>query len=490
LRVPSRARLVVVAEVVAIGVIGALLGLLVAGRVTAPVGPFDADLSLQPALTGSTTVGIPPLGELRLDTHDGPVQLHVAVTTLRSDAARAIVANPAQLQGLGERVNDDLRDGLVELVVRTVLVTVVGAAALGLLVFRRRLRRVAAATGAGLGALLVAAGISFATFEERALAEPRYTGLLASAPTVVGDVRDLVQRFDAYQLQLGRLVSNVSELYTATNSLPVFAPGGDTVRVLHVSDLHLNPAAFDVIASVIEQFGVDVVVDTGDITDFGSVAEDRYVTGIATLGVPYVYVRGNHDSEATQRAIAALPKTVVLDSTEVVEVAGVRFLGLGDPRFTPDKTTGDDDAPREVVLAVGRTLARSVRTALEPPDIVAVHDPTAAQPLLGETPLVLAGHRHQREDVREDATLLMIQGSTGGAGLRALEGEDPMPITLTVLYLDPETGALQAYDDIRIGGLGANDARISRTVVPPDASGSGPPSDPDAEPTSASSPAR
>lgn len=35
----ASSRLLLVAEVVAIGLIGALLGLLVAGRVTAPVGP-------------------------------------------------------------------------------------------------------------------------------------------------------------------------------------------------------------------------------------------------------------------------------------------------------------------------------------------------------------------------------------------------------------------------------------------------------------------
>jgi hypothetical protein len=78
---------------------------------------------------------------------------------------------------------------------------------------------------------------------------------------------------------------------------------------------------------------------------------------------------------------------------------------------------------------------------------------------------VLAGHVHRREDVEQDGTLLVVQGSTGGAGLRALEGEEPTPISLTVLYLDPDSGALQAYDDITLGGLGLNDARISRTVV-------------------------
>ncbi|HVM26446.1 MAG TPA: metallophosphoesterase [Mycobacteriales bacterium] len=465
MRLPSRRSSLVTAEVVLVGVLGALLGLFVAGSVRIPVGPFDADLSLRPALTGSTTVDVPPLGQLHLDTHDGPVRLGVAVASLRADAARDIVADPASLADLGGDVQSDLRRGVVELVLRTLLVAVVGAAALGLLVFRQRWRRIAAATGAGLGMLLAAGAFAGLTYDDRALAQPRFSGLLASAPAAVGDVRDLLARFDVYQLQLGRLVANVSQLYAVTSSLPVFLPTDDTIRVLHVSDLHLNPTAFEVIGSTARQFSVDVIVDTGDINDWGSPPEGAYVNGIADLPAPYVYVRGNHDSGLTQLNVAAQPNAVVLDGPEIVEVGGVRFLGMGDPRFTPDKSTGDDDAPAERMLAVGRTLAREIRTAFEPPDIVAVHDPISARPLMGQTPLVLAGHRHQREDVREDDTLLMIQGSTGVAGLRALEGDRPTPITLTVLYLDPETRELQAYDDITLGGLGANDASIRRTVA-------------------------
>ena len=462
------ARLLVAVEVIAIGVLGAVLGLLVAGTVSIPVGPFETDMELRPTVGGGTSVAVPPLGALQLDTHGGPVHLGLRVTQLRDDAARSIVADPTRLAGLGDEVNSDVRAGLVDLGLRTLLVTLVGAAALGGLVFRRQWRRVLASAGTGLGVLAVAGAWTGVTFDRQALAEPRFTGILALAPTVVGDVRTLVSRFDDYSLQLGRLVSNVSELYTATSQLPTFTAADDTIRVLHVSDLHLNPAAFDVIRSVVAQFQVDVVVDTGDLTDFGSVAEAAYVREIASIPAPYVYVRGNHDSRATQAVLAELPNAVALDGPEVVEVAGVRFLGQGDPRFTPDKTTRDDDAPTEVVLAVGRQLVGAIARAAEPPDIVAVHDPISAEPLRGVTPLVLAGHKHRPDDSTEDGTRLLVQGSTGGAGLRALEGEEPTPITLSVLYLDRETRRLQAYDAITLGGLGTNDARISRSIVEPE----------------------
>jgi hypothetical protein len=96
-----------------------------------------------------------------------------------------------------------------------------------------------------------------------------------------------------------------------------------------------------------------------------------------------------------------------------------------------------------------------------------VHDPKQARPLDGDVPLVLAGHTHSRKvSLLDDGTRLMVEGSTGGAGLRGLQGEKPTPLSCTVLYLDPATGALRAYDEITLGGLGETEVTIQRTVVP------------------------
>jgi hypothetical protein len=158
----------------------------------------------------------------------------------------------------------------------------------------------------------------------------------------------------------------------------------------------------------------------------------------------------------------------VLEGDRVLDVAGVRFLGSPDPRFTPDKSTGDDEAPPEVLLAQGRALKAFVEDgAAAAPDVVLVHDPVAARPLYGEVPLILSGHTHRRSSSTERGTHHLVGGSTGGAGLRALEGEQVTPLEMSVLYLDRTTHRLQAYDEVTLGGLGLSSARIARTVVPP-----------------------
>jgi hypothetical protein len=161
-----------------------------------------------------------------------------------------------------------------------------------------------------------------------------------------------------------------------------------------------------------------------------------------------------------------------------VTVAGIQIAGIPDPRFTPDKSTGDDDAGDEVLQASGEELLAFVEGLPEPPAITLVHDPRQGRPLDGDVPLVLAGHTHERRVAAfDEGTLLMVQGSTGGAGLRGLEGEYPEPLTCTVLYLDAETGRLQAYDEITLGGLGETEVTIQRRTAaqadetsPPDGS--------------------
>ncbi len=462
---PRWHRLGMFLAIVVVGMLGAGLGLLLAGSTRADAGPFVLDLSLRPSTHAETVIEVPPLGEIALDTHAGPLQLDVRVAELNEADARRIVKNPTQLASLGEQVNHDVRAALLRLLVKAVLVAILGAAALGFLVFRTPRRTVLTGVAA-VAALLGTSGLAAATYNRDAIDEPTYTGLLASAPAAVGSVRDIVGNVDRYSQALGKLVGNVTQLYDAASGLRSYQPADNTIRVLSVSDLHLSPTAFDVIRSTSKQFRVDLIVDTGDSTDYGSSTENAYVNEIGSLGLPYVWVRGNHDSTTTQAAVKALPNTTVLDGPEVRTVKGLRFVGIGDPRFTPDKTTGGDDAPRSLQEAAGKKLCAPLIDGEEKVDIVMVHEPAAAEQCFGAAPLVLAGHTHKRSSERKDGTLLLVQGSTGGAGARSLEGDNPTPLEMSVLYLDPSSKRVLARDDITLGGLGLSSATIDRTVEP------------------------
>ncbi|MDI3388743.1 metallophosphoesterase [Streptomyces sp. B-S-A8] len=450
---------------VAVVLIGAWLGLLAVGSVHVPVGPMDTRMTLRPSLTGGTKINVSPLGALELDSHTAPLRLDVTLDRLDPDRARALVDHPERIAGLQDEVTRDVQAGALDLALRSCVAVVLGAAALGLVVHRRP-RRALAAGGTALALLVVCGATAYATWNPKSVLEPRFSGLLSSAPSVVGSARSIVTEFDAYQKELARLVTNVTKLYDATSTLPTYAPDPSTVRVLHVSDIHLNPASWHIIASLVEQYEIDVIVDSGDTMDHGTAAENRFLDPIEDLGAPYVWVRGNHDSMTTQRYLERLKNVHVLDNGRGVRVGGLRIVGIGDPQFTPDRSVVARGDPAE--RAAGDRLAAALREQRDkgaPVDIAVAHNPVAARRTDGLVPLVLAGHVHHPEMERlPGGTRLRIEGSTGGSGLRAVEDDEPDPVSASVLYLDRTTKRLQAWDEIRLGGLGLTTAEVSRHV--------------------------
>ncbi|MET9344912.1 MULTISPECIES: metallophosphoesterase family protein [unclassified Nonomuraea] len=446
-----------------VSAVGAWLGIILSGTVRAQVGPVETGMSLRPALTGETVVDAHPLGTLRFRSHDAPLRLRITLENIDQDKARAFIDDPKLATRLPEIIEDDLRGGVQALVIRSLLCAAAGALLAGYLVFRRP--RVALYSLLAAAVALAGTGaVAALTFRPSSLVEPRYSGLIAAAPSLVGSAQSIVTKFESYRQQLTKLVTNVSKLYDTVSALPTYDPAPASIKVLHVSDIHINPIAWNVVRSLKEQFMVDVIVDTGDISDHGTKAENAFMEEIGKLRVPYVFVRGNHDSKVTERAVAAQKNAVVLDDDSTT-VAGLRIYGLGDPRFTPDKSVPADNDPARM-----REFGREHAVRLPQPspvDLVAIHDPDAAKGFSGFAPLVLAGHSHRRSTtLLPSGTRVLVQGSTGGAGLRALEHAEPTPVQASVLYFDKTTHRLQAWDDITLGGLGEQSVHIQRHVEP------------------------
>ncbi|MFY1627064.1 metallophosphoesterase [Micromonospora sp. WMMD735] len=463
----------VVLAVLLVALTGTVVGVFAGGRVSTDIGPFRADLTLAPAVRGGTTVDIPPLGALQLDSHQGPTHLTVGLGALDQRKTEALIDDPASISRASQSAVTDVRNGVLRLGLRTLGAAVLVTLLLAALVFRDT-RRTAWAGGVALAVTAGSLGLAAGTVRPQSIEEPRYEGLLVNAPAIVGDARRIANDYSRYAEQLQRLVGNVSQLYTTVSALPVYEPAPGTTRVLHVSDMHLNPTGWQLIRTVVEQFGIDVVIDTGDLTDWGSEPEASYVGSIGLLKKPYVYIRGNHDSPRTAAAVARQPNAVVLNNSTTT-VAGLTIAGIGDPRFTPDKETspagsGLTAQVANQVIGAGETLATTIRQSPRPVNIALVHDPASAGPLSGTCPLVLAGHTHARQISKlpqvdgQQPTQLMVEGSTGGAGLRGLEGEKPTPLSMTVLYFDQQK-LLQAYDDITVGGTGQAQVNLERHVI-------------------------
>lgn len=120
-----------------IGIAGAWAGMLLVGATSVQIGPVQTSMSLRPSLSGQTVVGVPPLGDLRMDTHSAPLQLVVDVRQLNQDDVRKLVADPHSFADLPDVVVRDLRHGVQAAAIRSLTAAALGSVVLGLLVDRK-----------------------------------------------------------------------------------------------------------------------------------------------------------------------------------------------------------------------------------------------------------------------------------------------------------------------------------------------------------------
>lgn len=461
-----------VTGITAAALLGAVLFIGAFGEMKHAVGPFDVRLWLSAAAqSGETRISLPPAGAVTFDTHSGPVRLNIELQQVNGEEIVHIVDQPLSLQELKADANEDIQAGLKKLLWRNVAFAVLGAAIVGFvgwLAFARNRPRPGAVAALVVTAIFaVVTTVTSTSFDRSALDEPQYQGPLTQAPAVLQQLQLMVGNFDDYNAELTKQLGGVAQLYYNSDELPP-PSRANTVKILHISDMHVNPLlqTWGAAHQVAEQYEVDAVIDSGDLTMWGSKPENRYLNGIAGFDVPYLFVKGNHDSATTVKAAEKHDNAVLLNQ-QTVTIEGLRITGASNPPFTA--INGEDTtspAIRSAYIANGESLVPLLQA--NPADIAVVHSPLAARQVDGLVPLVLAGHTHKREvSELKNGTTMFVQGSTGAGGYRGAGAEEQLPIEMSVLEFDPGTKELVAYDNITLGGLGESSVQIERHIVKP-----------------------
>ncbi len=300
-----------------------------------------------------------------------------------------------------EELNAAIGRAAVELMVRfaagAIAVVLLGWA--GYAVLRRRrppLGVVVGALVAAVASVAVTAGALWSTYRPDRQETFRTTGVLGTIQENQGILSDVEER----ATQVAPYLRNVIALSTALQQKYAAAPleADTSLRVLLVSDIH-GGNQYGLMRTIVEEESIGVVVDAGDFVNFGTVQEAEAAglfAGIESLGVPYLFVRGNHDAtSATDTALldrlADVPNVILLQSgtgdyTEV-EVAGVRVAGFNDPRWFGDSGTGSP--AKQVPAREAFTAAFAERPV---PDLVVSHEPWAVRDVEGG--VLLNGHMH------------------------------------------------------------------------------------------------
>jgi predicted phosphodiesterase/hypothetical membrane protein len=373
---------------------------------------------------------------------DAHPQVKASITDVLSRRGASIQAlEPGPLE-LGAAI----RDASIGLGLRFALGGLITAAiAAGLYAgwHRRRptSRLFAVAALAWLSACAVTGVAIWQTYQPGRQTAFRTTGVLGTiqrSASILSDVEERSAQAAPYLRNLLALSSALQDKYAPT---PINTP--TAARILLVSDIHAGNQ-YPLMRTIVREEQIDAVIDAGDLVNLGTPAEADAAgifAGIRSLGVPYLFVKGNHDANtATDTALvdrlAKVPNVILLQpdqaTYQTVLLNGIRIDGFNDPRWFGDDNRDTAGKQKPATVAFMQTFAdRDV------PDIVVSHEPAAVQPIT-RAAIVVNGHIHSSD---LEGHRIQVGTFTGGGPLsHFIEGQG-----------EELTGQPSAFDIVTFG---------------------------------------
>ena len=425
------ARLALAALVVLLATAGGIVATIVA-PMTVSTDYYTAKVTLSPSWQDRSSIGVETIvggASARFSGLAPGVEVWPQVRPEISDAVSGGDVSTTKLvvsQAERERVIEEATKGVA---LRFAAGSALGAAVplVGHALWRHRRPSLGAVAVAGLAWVVTCAGSGLGahqTYRPERFAALEATGLLRLAAdnrTIFADVETRAGQATPYLRNLLALSAALRSEYA-----PTTVGAEDAVTVMLVSDIH-SSNQYALMRTVVEEQGVDVVIDTGDLINLGRVEElriSRLAQGIESLGVPYVFVRGNHDASSPTDT-ALLDELATVDNVylpdpgdgryQEVEVHGLRIAGFNDPRWYGDPDDGSTDEQTEArdrwVEALGED---------DPPDLLLSHEAPAVHGAPGR--VQVHGHGHVPGI---DGSRVAVGTFTGGG-------------TLSHFRLDPE----------------------------------------------------
>lgn len=423
-----RTALIGVALAAAAGLTG--LATTAAWPTTVTAGQYAAEVSLSADPHRSATVHAPTVfGDLDIDfSSPVPAPGIDAGVQVRDSIASVLASSGVDIRSLqpsGAELDAALWSAAWRIGAKVVLGIAVSMA-LAWLILRRR--HAWLPLGAGLtSAALLAASLA-GTYRSQSFTAVRTTGLLSLVRAnsgLLGDVEKRSAEATPYVRNMLALTAALQEKYSPSE---IASPG--SLKIIAVSDIH-GANQYPLLKSLVRSEGATAVIDSGDLVNFGTVQEAQasgIFAGIQSLGVPYLFVRGNHDADsptddALVQRLRAIPNVIVLEPKReheytLASIGGLRIAGFGDPRWFGDGGQNTAEAQKPAVAAF-RSAANALKSddavpaavRDEPFDLLVGHEPSAVQGLADLARVRLNGHLHAQS---LDGSRIALGSFTGG----------------------------------------------------------------------------
>ncbi len=409
---------------VLVSVVAMVLIIEILGAVTLSLGPFDVGMHLKMLGSGETVIHFPPLGRVAAATHFPPVDIHFTLSNIN------VLELTQLLEGNSlTSLSDYFYAEIVNILVKYIIILSASAFVIGMAISslwraiegktKKFFKKEAFILGSiNVLVLFVVMLVSFFSFNPAAFSQENveYEGVLEAAPwvfDVLGEGTDVIEDIEMQFTDIKEGVSYLQEEIERDRLLDE----EDMVTVLHVTDIHNNPVAFNIIDYVKSFYNVDFIIDTGDIVDYGTTWEVDFFTRVDTLDVPYVLIPGNHEAPAAVSYFKEMENVMVIEEG-VEEIEGLRVAGIADPASYTTAMEIDDEAEIEKSAQKLQEIVQGDSNI----DIIAAHNPDILQGVRNSGNLLLTGHTHVPSVEKEGEYIEINAGTTGASGSRGIQG--------------------------------------------------------------------
>jgi predicted phosphodiesterase len=437
-----------------VGILGALLLVSLLSSQDVTIQALDFTIALQIFDKGYTVIDLPPLGTIRAQTHQMPLMFRISLKNINLDRLSDLVAAQDPERVFAE-IQETLRRQVTVFLGRIVALSFLGGVGAGYLYFRNASKSLYAGL-AGLLAFSILVGSAVFTYDETAFREPAFEGIVEAAPWLMGVAEEALAAVEGLDAKMQIVTSNLMVLFESLKFLGGQGIIEGELKILHVSDIHNNPIGVSLASQMAESFGVNLIIDTGDATDYGTPLESDFIARIDAIGLPWVFVPGNHDSPAVVEAFRELENAIVLmEDVVYLEDLDIAIAGVSDPAA---ETVAMAVRPRAEYKAAADRLKDRIRESSYEPAIIIAHHIYVVEEFIDTYSVLLHGHSH-RVNIRTLSNSVVIDaGTTGGAGIRGLMTRDEMPFSMILLHFNRVDGGrwvVTAADVIKVHQLNA-----------------------------------
>ncbi len=391
---------------------------------------FHFEIKLSFPERGNTEISFPPLGSISAKTHRSPIKIQINLKNIDLNLLSKFLEEVAGQKETIELLTLKMNKILIHFVFRTLLLAFLGGAA-GALILRFTNPKTIFRSGI-LGLLVMSFLLlgTYETYQKDAFRSPYFTGALKAAPWMVGLAEEAFSKVGDLNEQMEIVANNFVDMFERLETIGSLGSVNGDIKILHVSDIHNNSTSFDLIELVSKEFGVDFIIDTGDLSDFGTALEGVFISKLEAISIPYIFIPGNHDSPATIENVKKHSNVIVLDE-EIIDLNGIRIYGLADAASLGYEliTPSDEKYPGNLSDVANFLQNENVH-------IIAVHRPSVAKKLAGLAPVILHGHDHRQQIQVNGESVIIDAGTTGAAGIRGFQGLNEIPKTLVLLHFN------------------------------------------------------